>query len=68
MTPQGRRIMGVFAIIALIGVEALIIVACANLIAPWPILAQSLFYLVAGLIWLLPMKPLLVWMNKGESR
>jgi len=36
----------------------------ANRIAPWPIWAQSLFYLAAGLVWLLPLRPLLVWMNK----
>lgn len=68
MTPKGRTLIGLFAILALIATEAVLIVAFANLIAPWPILAQSLFYLVAGLIWLLPMKPLLVWMNRGESR
>ncbi len=68
MTTNGRRTLGVFAIIALIVVEALVIVACANLVAPWPIWAQSLFYLAAGLIWLLPLKPLLLWMNKGRSQ
>lgn len=68
MTPNGRTLIGLFAILALIATEAVLIVACANLIAPWPILAQTLFYLVAGLAWLLPLKPLLVWMNKGEPR
>jgi len=68
MTPNGRTLIGLFAILALIAAEAVLIVACANLIAPWPILAQTGFYLVAGLAWLLPLKPLLVWMNKGESR
>lgn len=68
MTPNGRTLIGLFAILVLIATEAVLIVACANLIAPWPILAQTLFYLVAGLAWLLPLKPLLVWMNKGEPR
>ena len=68
MTPMGRRTIGVFAIMALIALEALLVVACANLVAPWPILVQALFYLVAGLVWLLPMKPLLVWMNKGQHQ
>lgn len=64
MTATGRRTIGIFLILGLIALEALVIVALANLIAPWPIIAQSLFYLIAGLAWLLPMKPLLVWMNK----
>lgn len=68
MTPTGRRTLGIFLILALIAAEALVILIFANRIAPWPILAQSLFYLVAGLAWLLPLRPLLVWMNKGEPR
>ena len=68
MTPNRRSLIGLFIILAMICIEALIIVGCANLIAPWPILAQTLFYLVAGLIWLLPLRPLLIWMNRGESR
>jgi hypothetical protein len=64
MTRSGRTLIGLFTILALIGVLALIIVAFANRIAPWPIWAQTLLYLGAGLIWLLPLRPLLVWMNK----
>ena len=64
MTRGGRTILGVVAILALIGLVALVVIALANRIAPWPIWAQSLFYLAAGLVWLLPLRPLLVWMNK----
>ena len=64
MTRGGRTVIGVFAIMALIALIGLVIVAFANRIAPWPIWAQSLFYLAAGLIWLAPLRPLLVWMNK----
>ena len=54
MTRGSRTIIGVFSIIGLIGLIGLIVAAFANLIAPWPIWAQSLFYLGAGLVWLLP--------------
>ena len=64
MTRGGRTVIGVFAIMALIALIGLVIVAFANRIAPWPIWAQSLFDLAAGLIWLAPLRPLLVWMNK----
>jgi len=64
MTRAGRTLIGLFSILALIGAWALLIAAFANFIAPWPIWAQSIFYLVAGLAWLLPLRPLLVWMNK----
>jgi len=29
---------------------------------------QTLFYLVAGLVWILPLKPLLRWMETGRFR
>jgi hypothetical protein len=64
MTRSSRALIGLCAILALIGLVALVIVAFANRIAPWPIWAQTLFYLAAGLIWLLPLRPLLVWINK----
>jgi hypothetical protein len=32
----------------------------------WPL--QALFYLVAGLVWILPLKPLLRWMETGRWR
>ena len=65
MTRTGRTTLGVFAIIALISLEALIVILLANRIAHWPVAAQTLFYLVAGIVWLVPLRPLLVWMNKA---
>lgn len=68
MTRGERTTVGVFAILALIAAWALLIVAFANFIAPWPIWAQTPFYLAAGLAWLLPLRPLLVWMNKHPDQ
>ena len=68
MTTTGRRTFGIFMILALIGVVAMVVVSFANRIAQWPIWAQTLFYCAAGLVWLLPLKPLLIWMNKAETQ
>lgn len=68
MTATGRRTLGIFLILALIGVVAMIVLVFANRIALWPIWAQTLFYCAAGLVWLLPLKPLLLWMNKAKSQ
>ena len=67
MTSTGRRTLGIFAILLLIMIIAVFVFAFANYIIAWPIWGQTLFYVVAGLAWLLPLKPLLVWMNKGQS-
>ena len=68
MTVTGRRTLGIFSIITIIVGWTLLVASFADGIARWPIWGQSLFYLVAGLAWLLPMKPLLVWMNKDQNQ
>ena len=30
--------------------------------------AQLLFYIVAGIGWAFPLKPLMIWMNSGQSQ
>ncbi|MDB5672263.1 MAG: hypothetical protein JWO25_3222, partial [Alphaproteobacteria bacterium] len=33
---------------------------------PWPI--QALFFIATGIVWILPLKPLLLWMETGRWR
>lgn len=44
--------------------------AIANLIGPliasWPALAQTPVYLALGVVWLLPLKRYLIWMETGR--
>ncbi|MCR2834031.1 DUF2842 domain-containing protein [Parerythrobacter lacustris] len=37
-----------------------------ELVGTWPVLVQTLIYLVLGLIWLLPLKRFLIWMETGR--
>ncbi|MFA9201865.1 MAG: DUF2842 domain-containing protein [Cypionkella sp.] len=37
-----------------------------ELIGGWPALGQSVIYLVLGVIWLLPLKRFLIWMETGR--
>lgn len=39
-----------------------------ELIGNWPALAQAPVYLVLGLIWLLPLRRFLIWMETGRTR
>jgi hypothetical protein len=66
--PTWRKPAGIFAIIGLIGLWAFLVASLAGSVGEWPILAQSLFYLVAGIAWVLPLKPLLRWMETGRFR
>lgn len=35
-------------------------------IAPWPALAQVPVYIVLGVVWLLPLRRFLIWMETGR--
>ena len=61
--PSWRKPAGVFAILGLIALWAVIVVSFAGIVERWPILVQALFYLATGLVWVLPLKPLLRWME-----
>ena len=64
--PSWRKPAGIFAILALITLWAVLIVSFSARIGDWPVLTQALFYLVAGIVWILPLKPLLRWMETGR--
>lgn len=66
--PSGRKLAGIAAILALIAIWALLIASLAHVVGDWPVLVQAIFYLVAGMIWIVPLKPLLRWMETGRFR
>ena len=66
--PSGRKLAGIAAILTLIAVWALLIASLAHIVGSWPVLVQAVFYLVAGMIWIVPLKPLLRWMETGRFR
>ncbi|MBL9070475.1 MAG: DUF2842 domain-containing protein [Sphingopyxis sp.] len=66
--PSWRKPAGIFMILALIIVWAAIVVALSPWVGAWPVLVQALFYLAAGIVWVLPLKPLLRWMELGKWR
>lgn len=66
--PSWRKPAGIFAILALIAVWAMLVVSLSATVGEWPILIQAIFYLVAGIAWILPLKPLLRWMETGRFR
>ena len=36
------------------------------LIGNWPVVAQALVYVVLGIVWLLPLRRFLIWMETGR--
>ena len=66
--PRWRTGVGMALILLLIAGWAVLVVS----VAPWfdgaPMPVQILYYAVAGLVWILPLKPLIRWMHTGRWR
>lgn len=68
MTPSWRKPAGVGLILLLVTLWCVLVATFAATISDWHWIAQALFYLIAGTAWILPLKPLLLWMEVGRWR
>jgi Protein of unknown function (DUF2842) len=66
--PSWRKPAGMLAILLLISVWVFAIVSLSGYIGQIHILAQAFVYLVAGIVWIAPLRPLLIWMETGSFR
>ena len=66
--PSWRKPVGMLLILLLFAAWTAIIVSLSPWVGAWPVLVQGIFYLVAGIVWILPLKPLLRWMELGTWR
>lgn len=66
--PTWRKPAGMALIMLLITVWAILVASLSGIVGdlPWPV--QAAFYLTAGIVWILPLKPLLRWMELGRWR
>jgi len=68
MAPPTRKLAGIALILLLIVLWAAFVASLAPLISGWPILVQAPFYLIMGLAWIIPLKPLIRWSQTGRWR
>jgi len=64
--PTWRIPAGILLLLAGLIVYALAVMLLSPVIERLPVWAQALVYLVLGLVWLLPLKRFLVWMETGS--
>lgn len=67
-TPSWRKPVGTLAILAYMAVWAVCVASLSEYVGTWPVLVQAVFYLIAGIIWIFPLKPVLKWMETGDFR
>lgn len=66
--PSSRKLAGIALILLLIVFWAAFVASLAPLVECWPILVQAPFYLVMGIAWIIPLRPLVRWMESGHWR
>ncbi len=66
--PSARALAGIALILLLIAVWAGFVASLAPVVGRWPVLVQAAFYLIMGIAWIIPLKPLVRWMQTGRWR
>ncbi|MWC44978.1 DUF2842 domain-containing protein [Sphingomonas carotinifaciens] len=66
MNPSWRKPAGMLLILAIIAAWAILITSLSATVGRWHWTLQLVFYLVTGIVWITPMKPLLRWMEGGR--
>ena len=66
--PTWRQPFGILLILLLIAGWAVLVVSAAAYIERAPGWVHVIYYVVAGIVWILPLKPLLRWMETGKWR
>lgn len=65
--PTLRIPLGILALLAALAIYVGIVAHFApGLIGDWPTLAQAIVYLVLGIVWLLPLRRFIIWMETGR--
>ena len=66
--PSTRKLAGIGLIAAPIVLWAAFVASMAPLVGKWPVLAQAPYYLVMGVAGVIPLKPLIRWVETGSFR
>ena len=69
MSIRMRKLVGAFALIALVLSWTLLAMGVAQFpVVKASALGETIYYVVAGLAWILPAMPLIRWMVRSEDR
>lgn len=64
--PAARKLVGIALILLIILAWAALVASLAPFVGSWPVLIQAPFYLVMGLAWIVPLRPLVRWIETGR--
>ena len=66
--PSWRKLAGILIILSLILIWAILVASLAPVVGRWPGFVQAAFYLFMGIVWIIPLKPLIRWTETGRWR
>jgi hypothetical protein len=66
--PSMRKLAGIALIVLLIVLWAGFVASLAPIVGRWPIMVQAPYYLFMGIAWIIPLKPLVRWIESGSFR
>jgi len=66
--PATRKLAGIALILLLIVGWVAFVASLAPFVGKWPALAQAPYYLFMGVAWVIPLKPLIRWIETGSFR
>jgi predicted membrane channel-forming protein YqfA (hemolysin III family) len=67
-SPSTRTLTGIALILLLIALWAAFVASFAPTVGRWPVLIQAIYYLFMGTVWIIPLKPLVRWIQTGRFR
>ena len=65
--PSPRKLAGIALILLLIVLWAAFVASLAPIVGKWPVLVQASYYLLIGVVWVFPLRPLLRWIERGSQ-
>jgi hypothetical protein len=66
MNIRTRKAVGCLGLLAYLALYAALAASLGVALAPvLPTWAELVFYAIAGIVWIFPLKPLFAWMNRG---
>lgn len=66
--PSGRKLAGILLILLFIVFWTVLVASLSRFVGRWPILVQAPFYLVMGIAWIFPLRPIIRWSQTGSFR
>lgn len=64
--PAKRSVLGMFLVLGVIALWAVIVASFSGLIGRLPVLVQVPVYIAAGIAWVFPARPIMRWIVTGR--